>query len=237
MFSGTFSHTFTDLKWATSFEGRDIPLFASSEDALSGGEKPLIFMGGVHGDEPEGYTLAEKTLEWLQSESNNTPKTKPWILIPRLNVDGCHHNTRVNGQGIDLNRNYPSRSWVTAKKTGGPEDRYWPGSSPCAAPEIASLVKLIETAKPRLIIHCHSWHPCIVIAGPLDNPEAQILAKVSGYELKPDIGYPTPGSLSEYGWKDHGIPVICIEEQEGIELSKVWPNFQKAIKKIFFDLA
>lgn len=222
---------FSNPHWGKSFNGRPIPLFASRESALLGGSNPLILIGGVHGDEPEGYTLAEKTLEWLKSESyrKQSQGKRDWILIPRINVDGCMANTRVNAQGIDLNRNFPSKSWKLSDK----KDRYYSGDFPASSPEIQNLVQLIETSKPDLLIHCHSWEPCIVIAGPQDRPEALILSEVTGYALRPDIGYPTPGSLSEYGWKDHKIPVICIEEQEHIDLALVWPHFAEAMKRIF----
>jgi hypothetical protein len=224
---------FFDAKWKTTALGSPIALFASdSLDALES-EHPILVIGGVHGDEPEGVRLAKDTLEWLKS---HTPADElvPWILIPCLNVDGFKNKTRVNGRKVDLNRNYPSRDWSPVAKA----ERYFPGASPGSEPEVEGIVQLVLRFKPRLIIHCHSWKPCIVGTGPRAEKDALRLSRNSGYEMTPEIGYPTPGSLSRFGWHDNGIPVICIEEQDGLkDLGSIWPRFSKAMKEIFTDLS
>src|SRR5205085_2240171 len=127
---------------------------------------------------------------------------------------------RWNGAGVDLNRNYPSKSW----SPNYDKERYFPGKEPGSEPEVQGVVKLIEQYDPRLIIHCHSWNPMVVCAGEPGRKDAERLGRASGYEVKEEIGYPTPGSLSQYGWVDHGIPIICIEEQEKIPLDQIWPH-------------
>ncbi len=222
------------LNWAKTFEHRDLSLYASSENALKGHTSPILFIGGVHGDEPEGVELAKKTLEWLKSDAyqkQSGPKPE-WILIPCINLDGFLKNQRTNAQGIDLNRNFPSKNWKVSEK----KDRYYSGAKPLESPEAKALVELIQKTHPQVIIHSHSWKPCIVCTGPADQPLAIKLAAASGYELVQDIGYPTPGSLGEFGWAELGIPVICIEEEEKIDLEKVWPRFQSGIEQIFLNL-
>lgn len=219
--------------WALSPKGNTLALYCSSLDALQNKANPLILIGGVHGDEPEGVELAQKTLDWLRVEVETKSRVprEPWIIIPCLNIDGYLGGTRTNGNGVDLNRNYPAKSW-TSQYSG---NRYFPGSHPGSEPEIKALVQLIDQTQPALVIHCHSWHPAIICAGPAQMPEALALAQATGYDLQANIGYPTPGSLSEYGWNDHGIPVICIEEQENVALSEVWPRFAPAMEAIFFN--
>lgn len=215
--------------WAKSRGAKPIALAHSGTKDIEALHRPLIFIGGVHGDEPEGVKLAQETLSWL-SENVNDAKV-PWILIPCLNPDGYAAHSRTNGAGVDLNRNYPARSWSPEAK----EPRYFPGPAPGSEPEIKALVALIEKVDPRLLIHCHSWNPCIVMTGEPARKDAERLARVSGYPLQATIGYDTPGSLSQYGWVDRQIPVICIEEQEGTPLDKVWSHFKVAIVEIFSD--
>ncbi len=212
-----------DHAWGKTALNSPISLHANK--ALAELRSPILLMGGVHGDEPEGVWLATKTLELLLSEKANTD----WALIPCLNVDGIAKNTRVNGRGVDLNRNYPSRSWAPEFQ----EARYNPGASPGSEPEVQTVVKLIQLIKPRLVIHCHSWHPMIVCTGEPGMKEAEALGHSSGYKVSPEIGYQTPGSLSQYGWHDHQIPVICIEEQNGAQEAEVWPHFEKGMREIF----
>jgi murein peptide amidase A len=222
---------FIEVKeWAFSAMKRPIALYKSHENP----DRPILLTGGVHGDEPEGIWLAEATLEWLKSNSSNEKnvggKTQvPWVIIPCINPDGAAKNERVNGHGVDLNRNYPSKSWSPKFE----KERYFPGASAASEPEIKSLIALIRQTKPRLLIHCHSWKPCIVFAGEPGLPAARALAECTGYTLKDDIGYPTPGSLSEWGWVDNNTPVICIEESEGTAKKDVWPHFAEGMKKIF----
>lgn len=225
------SMAIVELKnWAHSALGEPISCFKST----AAPNRPIILIGGVHGDEPEGVILAQETLKWLkqtQNEISIAEKLLPWIVIPCLNPDGYNMHERTNGNGVDLNRNYPSRDWSPDAK----KPRYNPGPRPASEPEIQALVKLIQEVSPQLIIHCHSWQPCIVYAGEGALPAARALGEASGYEVRDDIGYPTPGSLSRYGWHDNKIPIICIEEQEHSPLPQVWPHFAEGIRKIFMN--
>ena len=196
--------------------------------------RPILLMGGIHGDEPEGVRLAEETLKWLGESARKGVATAPWLVITSLNADGLAKNQRVNGRGVDLNRNYPSKDWSPKFE----KERYYPGPSAASEPEIQAVVSLIEDFKPRLIIHCHSWKPCVVGTGPLAKTDAARLARASGYELVDEIGYPTPGSLSRYGWHDLGIPIICIEENDEItDFDTIWPRFKQGMIEIFTDLS
>ncbi len=219
--------------WTKTSLGTPIALFASHSLRELHNEKPLLLMGGVHGDEPHGVLLAQHTLQFLRDDeaSANPQVTLPWILIPCLNVDGFQHNTRVNGNGVDLNRNYPSKSWSPDFE----KKRYFPGPHPASELETQGVVELIQSHRPRLIIHCHSWKPMVVCAGEPGMIDARRLSRSSGYEVKPEIGYPTPGSLSQYGWWDNKIPVICIEEADEADAESVWPHFEVGMREIFLD--
>lgn len=219
--------------WIHTDLGTPVELFASHPLEQLKGKKPLLLMGGIHGDEPLGVLLAQQTLEFLKEDAaSGKPRvTLPWILIPCLNVDGYKRNTRVNGRGVDLNRNYPSKSWApTAEK-----ERYNPGPKPGSEAEIQGVVSLLQNYNPRVVIHCHSWKPMVVCAGEPGLRDAERLSRSSQYEVVPEIGYPTPGSLSQYGWWDNKIPVICIEEADEAAPNTVWPRFEDGIKEIFLD--
>jgi hypothetical protein len=221
---------FTTPSWKKTSLGTSIALYASAPLEQLENQRPVLLMGGIHGDEPEGVRLAEETLAWLKTRPRST--VVPWIVIPCLNMDGYANRTRVNGRGVDLNRNYPSVDWSPKAE----KERYFPGTAPASEPEIQGVVELIKRFDPRLLIHCHSWKPMIVGTGDRSKLDAVRLGKSSGYEVVDEIGYPTPGSLSRYGWHDLKIPVICIEEQDQLtDLSGIWPRFQNGMKEIFED--
>ena len=214
----------------TSALGNPIEVFKkihTSKD-LSAAKKPFLFIGGVHGDEPEGVEVAQKLLQWL-TEAEKQQTLRPWILIPCINPDGYKKKERTNGNGIDLNRNFPSLDWTSENNRAA---RYSPGPRPGSEPEVAALVKLIETEKPEVIIHFHSWEPCVVYTGAPGRPYAEMISPNAQYPVRDDIGYPTPGSLGQYGWQNHKIPVICVEEQESIPINEVWPHFQEGLKNL-----
>lgn len=218
---------FHNPNWAKTITGMPISLWASQEISCLKSNTAILWIGGVHGDEPEGVDLANITLEWLKNHQDKV--TKDWILIPDINPEGSQKNQRTNSRGVDLNRNFPSKNWNTECK----EPRYYPGPSAMSEAEVKALVGLIEQTSPSVIVHCHSWHPCIVVSGPADHPIAKALAKSCGYELRPDIGYPTPGSLGDWGWMEKKIPVICIEEAERTKSEDIKKHFLPAFAEVF----
>jgi protein MpaA len=218
---------FHQTSWARTSLGTSLELYKKSHSLRDFSESPILFIGGVHGDEPEGVHLAQELLIWLQAqESESSSSLRPWILIPCLNPDGYSRHQRTNANGVDLNRNFPCRDWSAESKA----PRYYPGPSPGSESEVQALVKLIEDEKPQLIVHFHSWEPCIVYTGAPGKQAAEMLATGTDYETREDIGYPTPGSLGQFGWIEHKTPVICIEEQEQIALDKVWPHFRQGLE-------
>lgn len=220
---------FHQTSWALTAQGTPIELYKKSHTLNSFSERPILFIGGVHGDEPEGVHLAQQLLIWLKEmESTSSNKIRPWLLIPCINPDGYSQLQRTNGNGVDLNRNFPSRDWNSEAKA----PRYYPGPSPGSENEVQALVKLIEDEKPQLIVHFHSWEPCVVYTGLPGQRAAEILASGTGYEFREDIGYPTPGSLGQYGWLEHQIPVICIEEKEHVDLHLIWPRFKAGLEML-----
>ncbi len=208
------------------------PVSLTAQAELSKLKSPILLIGGVHGDEPEGVYLAEQTLKWLLEQDQS--QIVDWVVIPCLNVDGFRKQQRVNARGVDLNRNYPSLDWSPEFQ----KERYFPGTAPASEPEVQGVVSLIEKLNPRLLIHCHSWEPCIVYTGERGLKDSERLARNSGYKLLPDIGYQTPGSLGQFGCFDKTTPVICIEEQEQLtDFSPIWPRFSTAMKEIFTDFS
>jgi len=206
--------------WCKTRLGNDIELFSY----LSDSEKPILFIGGVHGDEPEGVRLAKDFLDWLKIQTN----LAPWVLIPCFNKDGFLNNQRTNSSGVDLNRNFPTSDWSPEYK----DKRYYPGSQPSSELETKALMKLISEMQPKLIVHFHSWNPSITYTGESALSYAKILQIGHQDPIQDDIGYPTPGSLGQYGWFTKNIPVICIEAQEKSDLNQLWPKYHRGLKQL-----
>lgn len=210
--------------WTQSALGTPISLYRKEHTGEASGS-PMLFIGGVHGDEPEGVRLAEDFLSWIQGSYKLKRELHPWILIPNINPDGFKNKERTNGRGVDLNRNFPSKDWSPEAKS----PRYSPGPAPASEPEVKALVELIKKEKPKLIVHFHSWEPCVVYSGAQGRKWAESIAQFAGYEAREDIGYPTPGSLGQFGALDLNIPVICVEAKAGDVLEELWPRFGRGL--------
>ena len=65
---------------------------------------PVVYVnGGTHGDEPAGV---EATLVFLEAHSKRWLDRVQFDVIPCLNPYGYVHNTRLNGQEMDINWAY-----------------------------------------------------------------------------------------------------------------------------------
>ena len=219
--------------WAQSKDGQDIELYTSAHFLTSETQNKILFIGGMHGDEPAGVELAKNLLKWLQStveKKEHLKFTIEWALIPCINPDGYLKNQRTNANGVDLNRNFPSLSWTPQEE----KNRYYPGSSAASEAETQALVELIQNVNLKTIIHFHSWKPCIVKTGEDPLEISLLLHAASGYNIVETIGYDTPGSLSQYAGIDRQITVICTEENDDEPIQSTWDRWGPGLKKIFY---
>ncbi|MCB1324107.1 MAG: DUF2817 domain-containing protein [Spirochaetales bacterium] len=167
----------------------------------------VLLIGGVHGDESEGYLLAEHYERELQGGRLTLDSDISLFVCPRLNPDGCEANRRTNHRNVDLNRNLPTRDW-TGEFTNV---RYYPGPAAGSENESALTLKLIDDIQPGLIVSLHSYeHAMVNFNGPCEDL-ARAMGAINGLPPKGDIGYPTPGSLGTYAGWERGIPTITLE--------------------------
>ncbi len=177
--------------------------------------KKILIIGVVHGDEPQGEYFINSYLEKNNQNLKNTV-----YYIPRLNSN----TSRKNKNGVDLNRNFPTKNWVL-----GENNDYFGGLKPNSEPETKFLVDLLNENNFSEIITIHSPYKVVNYDGPAENL-AEIISSFLGYPTSSDIGYPTPGSFGTYCGVERNIPTITIEidENENIEILK--EKFHKLFK-------
>ncbi|XGC82317.1 M14 family zinc carboxypeptidase [Bdellovibrio bacteriovorus] len=178
----------------------------------NGGPEVLI-LGGVHGDEVEGVIAAQELLKHFASAF---PYKLNLTLVPQFNFEGVIFKTRGNGNGVDLNRNLPTKDWSPEVKT----PRYHPGPAAGSESENKGLMKYLDEKKPAFILSLHSWHPVLNVNGDC-RKVAEILAAKTGYKIDDDIGYPTPGCLGTYTGLERGYPTITYEIERGLSAEKI----------------
>lgn len=133
-----------------SAEGRRIRMLELGDPSL--GAKVLVF-GCIHGDE-----CAASRLEPL---SNGCPDPHSDVfVVPNLNPDGLAAGTRVNGRGVDLNRNFAA-GW---RPIGSPGDLEYSGPHPFSEPETRLAARIVRRLRPAMTIWFHQHtgpHPFV----------------------------------------------------------------------------
>ena len=189
--------------WApigASVQGR--ALLAAQSGA---GSLRVYVIGGIHGDETEGRSA----LESLKSQARAGATLR---IVRDLNPDGTAFRRRGNASGYDLNRNWPAANFEPGS-TGGP--------APLSEPETRAIATDLRAFRPDLVLVLHS-----IAVGPVvnyDGPADRLAEAFAGaarrvnprWQVEPDLGYPTPGSLGSYLGVDRNLPILTIEFERG----------------------
>ena len=203
-----------------TYTSKGLPVLA--HEFKNGGPEVLI-LGGVHGDEVEGVICAQELLKHFME---SFPHKFNLTLVPQFNLEGVIFKTRGNGNGVDLNRNLPTKDWSPEVKT----PRYHPGPAAGSESENHGWMKYVEEKKPVFILSLHSWHPVLNVNGDC-YAFAKIIAAHTGYKIDDDIGYPTPGCLGTYTGLERGCPTLTYEIERGQSAEDIIRIHVPAIKE------
>jgi murein peptide amidase A len=186
----------------------------------------VMVVGGIHGDELTSTTVA---MHWLQLARDN-PSIAYWRFIPLLNPDGMLATParRMNDNGVDLNRNFPTKNWTAEtkqywEKRTGRDPRRWPGPAAGSEPETQFLLSEIQAFQPDLIVSIHAPYGILDFDGALTPP-----AKLGRLHLDRLGIY--PGSMGNYGSLEYHVPVVTVELLHAIdapspdEVQRMWAD-------------
>ncbi len=194
-----------DFEAGRSVQGRAIRAYQSVPEEDGRPARWMLLLGQVHGDEPQGrWLLRALKPEW---ERRHPCDGLGLVVVPCLNPDGGRARTRVNANGVDLNRNMPTRDWKPGFERPGNN----PGASPASEPETQAVLRLMQTYDPVAILSIHSMKRFQINCNGPALEWGRALADVCGYPVTDDIGYPCPGSLGTYAGAERQIPTITLE--------------------------
>src|SRR5262249_19664531 len=135
----------------------------------------------------------------------------PVVVVPALNPDGLVRGSKNSARDVDLNRNFPARSFRPEHAPG-----YFPGAAPLSEPETLLLADLVDhDLTPVMgVVAVHAPFACVNYDGAAEA-WAEAVAAACGWPARGDIGYPTPGSLGSWLGRDRGLPVLTLELPPG----------------------
>lgn len=188
-----------------SVESRAIDLYTFGQ-----GETHYLIVAGIHGGY-EGNTvdLANQFLVYLNAHPEAIPGGATLYVVPDMNPDavarGRNADARVNANGVDLNRNFPSLNWVAnwdhsncwnERPTTG-------GVAPASEPETRAIVNFVLGHRIKALISYHSAALGIFPGGnpwqPASVKLAAMLHAVTGYPYPPlNIGCTYTGTMPDW---------------------------------------
>ena len=167
----------------------------------------VLVIGCFHGDEPQGkYLIAEYLKQFPDSKM---------LFIPCLNEYGVEHNVRTNKNGVDLNRNFPTKNWELTQR-----NEFFGGETPASEEETRFVINVVEKYNPKFILTLHA--PFKVVNYDGDAREiAEEISKIINYPVEANIGYPTPGSFGTWAGIEKKIPTITLELDEEVDVESL----------------
>ncbi|MEO1574130.1 MAG: M14 family zinc carboxypeptidase [Pseudomonadota bacterium] len=190
----------------------------------------VLLVGGIHGDE---YSSVTAVFRWQSRLAADEGGGFHWRVVPLLNPDGLlmppNQSQRMNANGVDLNRNFPTPNWAVEAKdywvnrTRRNKRRY-PGTAALSEPESRWLAEQIETYKPDAVISVHAPHGIVDFDGPRIPPE-----NLGPLELRLLGTY--PGSMGRYIGVYKNIQLLTLELESALKLPE-----DEDMAGIWFDM-
>lgn len=185
---------------------KGVPIYHFDRIGTNKNPKRILAKALIHGDEHLSGSVARA---WLIRLAKIEPRNT-WRVIPVANPDGWEAKTRTNVNGIDLNRNFPTKDWTELaeeywRKKMKSDPRRFPGKDAGSESETKCLMAEFDDFKPDFIISIHT--PLGVLD--LDGPKVNNPPRFSPLPWTSLGNF--PGSLGRYMWKDRKIPVLTIE--------------------------
>ena len=224
-----------------SFGGRPIEVYK-----FGAGEKEYLIVAGIHGGyEGNTIALANELITYINENPGAIPTDVTLYIIRNMNPDGEARDDgvdgRVNNNGVDLNRNFPTKNWtpdwdrdgcwIYRPTTGGA----YAGSEP----ETRTVMSFIQAHKLEAVISYHSAALGVFPGGvpwTADSKRlAKQLAKATDYPYPPiDTGCEYTGTLADWA-VENGVGAAVDMElsnhrttdfKQNLQALKVFLNFQ-----------
>lgn len=174
------------------------------------GEREYLIVAGIHGGyERNTIGLANELIRYINDHPETISEDVTLYIIRNMNPDGEARaegvDGRVNNNGVDLNRNFPTENWVADWNRDGCWI-YRPttgGAYAGSEPETRTVMNFIASHDIQALISYHSAALGVFPGGvPWEADSirlAKALAKATGYPYPPlDTGCEYTGTLADW---------------------------------------
>lgn len=205
---------YTTFAIGYSVKGRPITAYQ-----FGTGSQYQVYMGAMHGSEQGTKRLMDEWFNELNVNPDRIPAGKSIVIIPAVSPDGYAANSRLNANGVDLNRNFASADWKqqvtlpgsSAKTNAG-------GPNPLSEPESKAIANYIARIRPRLVMSYHSKASIVEANESGDSVAvASEYASRARYRAVPrsqtgtSFAHDTTGAMEDWMRERLGLPCVVVE--------------------------
>jgi serine/threonine-protein kinase len=190
---------------------------------MGSGEKDVVLIGGLHaGFAPGSVQLAEEMITYFGEHPEEIPAGVSLYIIPNANPDSAaapgQLPGRLNGHGVDLNRNWDCR-WTADPLWGGTPQPGLGGSAPMSEPEVQALAEFLQRPSVQAVVFWQG-RAALGLSSPgacddesdVSRPLAQVYGQAAGYRIadfEELVNQEVTGDVTN--WLDaQGIPAISV---------------------------
>lgn len=152
-----------------SAQGR--PIVASHRGTPGG--TVILVVGVIHGNENAGLAILDEL------RTMPLPPNVDLWLMEAMNPDGLANDERHNGNGVDLNRNFP-HDWTQVAQPGHWE---YSGTGPASEPETQAFIAFADRIRPALTLWYHQDLYRISPSSRSDGPLRERYAEITGLPI------------------------------------------------------
>jgi protein MpaA len=208
-----------------------------------------IVLCTVHGDEIVPTKFCFDLIEHLKQNPDLIKENDLVVIAPVVNPDSFFRDkpTRTNANGVDVNRNFPTRDWKkdairlwTNKYKKDP--RRYPGPKAMSEPETIFQANLLMRYKPKKVVSVHAPLTLLDYDGPSKGSYQDGVSKAQAKELVIQMSdlasgykvsnYPYfPGSLGNFAGNELRIPTYTLElpNTDWTKTKQFWNQFGPAV--------
>lgn len=197
-----------------------------------------VVWAAIHGEEVLTMQLLQHVLRVVPAADACS------VVVPVLNPDGVLLATRQNAHGVDLNRNFPTATWLP-----DPSPTFWPttlvrrsehrnqlsspGTHPGSEPETQAIMQLVQRVAPEIVLDVHAPLDCVIAVSDRAAALAPHFAEPAGLPVVRQLEGPTPGDSASW-CEEQGWTALTYEIELG-PLPALWHRHRDALVRCIVE--